>query len=116
MFYYKNKFHKPLKAFYFVIPSIIFYIFCIVYFVIGLIKIVQLNSAVLGMDGPIDAAYEKSFNNLMWNEFSEDELNSAVTNFKQGSQKNIGGLYNRHPENPPVKKPSLLKGFYPLIK
>jgi hypothetical protein len=39
MFYYKNKFKKPLKAFYFIIPSVIFYIFCIVYFVIGLIKI-----------------------------------------------------------------------------
>ncbi|WP_349362223.1 M91 family zinc metallopeptidase [Flavobacterium tructae] len=73
------------------------------------------GSAGLGMDGPIGAAYEKSFNNLM-NEFSEDELNSAVTNFKQGSQKNIGGIYNRHPENPPIKKPSLLKGFYPLLK
>ena len=50
------------------------------------------------------------------NEFSEDELNSAVINFKQGSQKNIGGIYNRHLENPPIKKPSLLKGFYPLLK
>jgi len=38
VFYYKNKFQKSLKAFYFVIPSIIFYIFCIVYLIIGMIK------------------------------------------------------------------------------
>lgn len=38
LFYYKNKFQKPLKAFYFVMPSIIFYIFCIIYFIIELIK------------------------------------------------------------------------------
>jgi len=37
-FYYKNKFQKPLKAFYFAMPSIIFYIFCIAYFIIELIK------------------------------------------------------------------------------
>ena len=37
-FYYKNKFQKPLKAFYFAMSSIIFYIFCIAYFIIELIK------------------------------------------------------------------------------
>ncbi|KIA99612.1 hypothetical protein OA93_05560 [Flavobacterium sp. KMS] len=32
-FYLKNKFKKPLKAFYFVIPSFIFYICCIIYLI-----------------------------------------------------------------------------------
>lgn len=38
MFYYKNKFQKSLKAFYFVVPSIIFYLFCIIYLISEMIK------------------------------------------------------------------------------
>lgn len=36
LFYFKNKFRKPLKAFYFIIPSVIFYICCIIYFINGI--------------------------------------------------------------------------------
>ncbi len=38
VFFYKNKFQKELKAFYFVIPSIFFYMFCIIYFVVGMVR------------------------------------------------------------------------------
>lgn len=38
VYFYKNNFQKELKAFYFVIPSIIFFIFCIIYFMVGMFK------------------------------------------------------------------------------
>jgi hypothetical protein len=38
IFYYKHNFKKPLKALFFVLPSIIFYICWIIYFIIGVTR------------------------------------------------------------------------------
>jgi len=43
LFYYKNKFQNTLKYFYLVIPSLIFYVFCLFYLTNGIVKLALGN-------------------------------------------------------------------------
>src|SRR5690606_13099337 len=43
LFFYKNKFQITLKYFYLVIPSLIFYVFCLFYLIYGIVKLAVGN-------------------------------------------------------------------------
>ncbi|NCD00340.1 MAG: hypothetical protein EOL95_11670, partial [Bacteroidia bacterium] len=64
--------------------------------------------------------YEKSVSNLLnWKSFSSSDFNSAVSLFKNNSQKNMPDIYgkqvyNNYPERRNNQTKSLLSKFYPL--
>ena len=61
--------------------------------------------------------YEKAYEDLYYgNSFNLKSYESAINNFKKGSQRNLRGLYNNFPIKPIKKNKILISKFYPLFK
>lgn len=71
----------------------------------------------IGRDNESGVKYENAYADLYYgNSFNLKSYESAIKNFKRGSQKNLSGSYNKFPIKPIEKNKILISKFYPFFK